>query len=389
VARLAHVVPFLLAGVFAGVGACQGAVDRIYYDDAQTEGGTVGPSGSGFAVGGSVTGLQGKGLVLQNNFGDDLTVESGAASFVFTRRVERGAPYSVSIKSQPADPTQTCTLGGASGTVDATDVTSVTVTCATNAYSVGANVTGLPIAGDAGAPVLQNNGRDDITLLAAGGYTFKTQVVSGDPFKITVLTQPTGGRCVVAGGAGIMRDRDVVAEVSCLPSYIERFTTAPGDWPVQSFGPKPWARHNDIFGSDGNVMGADCCGATGANSTLTSKAFNIAGDSGLLTFWHLYDTEVGHDGGVLEISIGSEAFQDILVAGGKFAENGYTGALGAGTDLSGRQAFTGKTGNVFIRTVVNLPARAARQAVKFRWRYASDNATASTGWYLDTVQVDP
>ena len=37
--------------------------------------------------------------------------------------------------------------------------------------------------------------------------------------------------------------------------------------------------------------------------------------------------ETGFDGGVLEISIGGGAFQDILAAGGTFGVGGYNGTI--------------------------------------------------------------
>jgi len=63
-----------------------------------------------------ITGLSGSGLVLQNNFADDLTVtQSGAATFAST--VQSGGAYNVSVASQPSDPVQTCTIANGSGTV--------------------------------------------------------------------------------------------------------------------------------------------------------------------------------------------------------------------------------------------------------------------------------
>ena len=41
----------------------------------------------------------------------------------------------------------------------------------------------------------------------------------------------------------------------------------------------------------------------------------------------------------------------------------------------------------YVCTVVNLPAAANGQTVKFRFRMASDSSVASTGWRIDKVQV--
>src|SRR5512138_2694059 len=92
------------------------------------------------AVRGSISGLSGTGLVLQNNGGDDLTVQAGATSFQFATALAKGSAYSVSIRTQP---TKLCVMNQGSGTVGDTDVSSVTVTCAL-AYSISTSVSGLP-----------------------------------------------------------------------------------------------------------------------------------------------------------------------------------------------------------------------------------------------------
>ncbi len=82
-----------------------------------------------FTVSGTVTGLKGTGLVLQNNLGDDDAI-GVSGSFSFATALESGASYSVSVKAQPASPAQTCTVDKGSGTIGAADVSDVAVTCA-------------------------------------------------------------------------------------------------------------------------------------------------------------------------------------------------------------------------------------------------------------------
>src|ERR1700721_1333716 len=107
-------------------------------------------------VGGSVSGLQGTGLVLQDNLGNDLPIAS-SGTFVFTTAIAAGSAYSVTVKTQPTNAWQTCTVSGGSGTVAAADITGVVVTCVTNTYSVGGAISGLAGAG----LVLQDNATDD------------------------------------------------------------------------------------------------------------------------------------------------------------------------------------------------------------------------------------
>ena len=64
-----------------------------------------------YTVGGSVSGLQGTGLVLQDNLGNDLSVLS-SGNFVFTTAIATGGAYSITVKTQPTNPWQTCTVTG-------------------------------------------------------------------------------------------------------------------------------------------------------------------------------------------------------------------------------------------------------------------------------------
>lgn len=81
-----------------------------------------------YAVGGTVSGLAGTGLVLQDNGGDDLAVPADGA-FTFPTKVLYGAGYSVTVKTQPGTPAQLCAVVHGEGTVGAANVTSVEVRC--------------------------------------------------------------------------------------------------------------------------------------------------------------------------------------------------------------------------------------------------------------------
>jgi hypothetical protein len=122
------------------------------------------------------------------------------------------------------------------------------------------------------------------------------------------------------------------------------------------------------------------------DNTLDSPSFPVTTASGSLQFSRSFNLESGWDGMVLEISIGGGAFQDILAAGGSFASGGYTGTLGTGSPIAGRQAWTGNSAG-WGTTVVNLPASANGQNVILRWRVGSDTSVAGTGAYVDDVVV--
>jgi len=78
---------------------------------------------------GTVSGLMGSGLVLQDNLGNNLSVSTNG-SFTFTTAIASGSTFNVTVFSQPSNPAQTCGVtAGASGTVASANVTSVVVTC--------------------------------------------------------------------------------------------------------------------------------------------------------------------------------------------------------------------------------------------------------------------
>lgn len=90
-----------------------------------------------FMVGGTVTGLTGAGLVLQNNGGDDLTINANG-TFNFATKIDSGSNYAVTVKTAPSSPIQTCTVtANDTGTVGAADVANVTVNCAAHYPSSG------------------------------------------------------------------------------------------------------------------------------------------------------------------------------------------------------------------------------------------------------------
>jgi 6-phosphogluconolactonase (cycloisomerase 2 family) len=108
------------------------------------------------------------------------------------------------------------------------NVTSVVVTCTTASFAVGGTVTGLTGTG----LVLQNNGGGDRPIAADGAFAFAAPVPSGQPYEVTVLTQPTAPKqsCTVAGGSGTIGSSAANVSVTCLsPSRFAYIANAAGD----------------------------------------------------------------------------------------------------------------------------------------------------------------
>jgi hypothetical protein len=211
-------------GIFAPLVACNsllGELDRIKkkYDEKNgpkpcTENCAAAPAS--YTIGGTVTGLAGTGLVLQNNGADNLSITANG-SFTFSTAIADGASFNVTVLTQPSVPNQLCSVTNATGTVAGVNVTSVAVNCV-NSYTIGGTVTGLAGTG----LVLQNNGGNNLTIATNGSFTFSTASADGASYNVTVLTQPSSPNqmCSVTNGTGTVAGVNVTSvAVNCVNSY--------------------------------------------------------------------------------------------------------------------------------------------------------------------------
>jgi len=148
-------------------------------------------------IAGSVTGLTGSGLVLQNNGGDSLTI-TGNGAFTFKTAVTGTGAYAVTVLTQPITPNQLCTVTSGSGTATA-DVSNVAVNCVL-AYTIGGTVNGVVGTG----MIVKDNGTDNlgITSSNASSFTFAKLVPTGGNYAVSIGTQPSNPTqtCVIAAG---------------------------------------------------------------------------------------------------------------------------------------------------------------------------------------------
>ncbi|MEO7432574.1 MAG: reprolysin-like metallopeptidase [Dokdonella sp.] len=175
------------------------------------------PAGAGtFTVGGTLSGLAGTQVVLQINGSNNLVVVTNGA-FTFPGPLATGAPYAVTVVTQPASPTQTCTVSNGSGTIGSSNVTNVTVACVTpppQTFTIGGTVTALTGSG----LVLKLNGANNLPIAANGSFTFPAGIASGSGYSVTVGTQPTGPAqtCTVINGSGAVGTANVTnVQVDC------------------------------------------------------------------------------------------------------------------------------------------------------------------------------
>jgi hypothetical protein len=92
----------------------------------------------------------------------------------------------------------------------------VLITCTTQAFTVGGQISGL--GPNAPSAVLEDNNGDDLTVSTTGSFTFKTPVLSGAGYSVTVKTPPPGEVCSVSAGSGTVGSGAVTnVVVSCTP----------------------------------------------------------------------------------------------------------------------------------------------------------------------------
>jgi 6-phosphogluconolactonase (cycloisomerase 2 family) len=173
-------------------------------------------------IGGYAAGVLGAGLVLQDNGGDNLAISANGA-FTFPTALPSGTPYSVSVLSPPINPYQNCVITQGAGTTGGDDVTDISVSCKTNAnpaYTIGGTATGVT---GAGAIVLQNNGRDNLTVSANGPFEFAIPIPSGSSYNVTALssTGPQSETCAITNASGTVGAGNVTnVSVACTANVI-------------------------------------------------------------------------------------------------------------------------------------------------------------------------
>jgi hypothetical protein len=191
-------------------------------------GGTQTPSPSSpppasYTIGGTVTGLSGTGLVLQDNTSDSLTLNANG-SFTFPSPVTSGTAYNVSILTQPSNPSQSCTVTNGNGTATA-NVTTIQVGCTTTTsatYTISGTVSNLSGAG----LVLQYNGANNLAITANGNFAFTTAIAGGSTYTVSVLTQPSNPTqsCLVTNGMGTANANVTNVQVTCTTTTGTTYT---------------------------------------------------------------------------------------------------------------------------------------------------------------------
>jgi hypothetical protein len=86
-------------------------------------------------------------------------------------------------------------------------------------YTIGGTLSGLA-AGE--SVVLQNNGKDNLTVSANGAFTFPTTIASGGVYAVTVFSAPTNPAqtCLVTAGSGTATANVIGVTVACTTNPV-------------------------------------------------------------------------------------------------------------------------------------------------------------------------
>ncbi|HEV7473039.1 MAG TPA: carboxypeptidase regulatory-like domain-containing protein [Pyrinomonadaceae bacterium] len=298
---------------------------------------------------------------------------------------------SISPANNAADPNETVTVNLSLVNVGGSPTTNLVATL-------------QPTGGVASPSGPQNYG----VLAGSGGtgtrpFTFVAQGACGSTITLTLALQDG------ATNLGTVTFTMTLGALVTTTTFSENFDgvsppVLPAGWVTAATGVEvnwvtsatnPSSAPNDAFAPDVSNIG---------NTTLDTPTINVPAAGAQLTFRNLFNMEAsgvtptrGFDGMVLEISINGGAFNDITTGGNAFIAGGYTRTIDAtfGSPIAGRLAWSGLSGGTtaaptYITSTINLPAAAAGQPIKLRWRAATDNsavAAGAAGVRIDTVVI--
>jgi extracellular elastinolytic metalloproteinase len=129
--------------------------------------------------------------------------------------------------------------------------------------------------------------------------------------------------------------------------------------------------------------GANCYYANDASTAnelfLTVRPLRRLRSNSELSFWHYYNTEVGYDGGRVQIS--TDDGLTWVDLGSLFTLNGYNGIL---DDNPSTPGFTGLSG-MYIQSKINLSAYAGMNILIRFWMHCDQSVGTTDGWRIDDI----
>lgn len=231
------------------------------------------PPGSVFTLGGTLSGLSGCGLTLQNNGVDNGSgtlpcAAKGSGVLLGGLLLSSGMAYNVTVKTQPTWPRQVCVVANGMGTIGNADVTTIEVTCTTLpgrfiylANGGSSNISGFSIDAASGA------------LTSIAGSPFPAGNV---PYSVTV--DPSGKFAYVANQGDGSVSAFAINTTSGALTTVSGSPFAAGSFP-QSVTVDPSDRFVYVTnGNAGNVSAYTINAASGALTAVVGSPF-AAGNS--------------------------------------------------------------------------------------------------------------
>ncbi len=258
---------------------------------------------------------------------------------------------------------------------------------------------GFPEPGESvllNVPVTNTTGTtiNNVTASVTGGGSASYGTIANGQTVVRPIayTIPSSATCGSLFTVSIALNSDVGSQTPQTVSFVLGVPTFSGN--SQNFDgvtapalPAGWSQTNtgsstgyvtrtDVVASAPNAAYAPAP-TTSSEATLTTTA-RITSATAQLAFKNFYNFESTWDGTILEIQIGSGAYQEIVLAGGSFVSGDYNTTMTATSPFGARRAWSGSS-TTFVDAVVNLPASANGQTVNLRWRTLTDTSQTATG----------
>ncbi|PJZ47236.1 LamG-like jellyroll fold domain-containing protein [Leptospira brenneri] len=188
-----------------------------------------------YLISGTVTGLSGNGLQIQNITGVGTDVINVNSANFSLPPIPAGETYNFSIVSQPTSPSQTCSIttpAATSGTMAAAHIP-VAINCITSSFVVNAQVTGILGTLTAGNELkLTLDGTNTINVTTDGTFPFPGTFLSGGTFSIAI-DNPGGtittGVCSLASSTITIANGTYTIPVNCSNAFqISGTVSSPG-----------------------------------------------------------------------------------------------------------------------------------------------------------------
>src|SRR5208282_5264861 len=172
--------------------------------------------GYNYTISGTISGIIGSGLVLQDNGGDNRSVTTNGA-FAFVTALTTGTTYSVTVLTQPTNPSQTCVVSNSSGTISGSPVQDVAVSCVMNSSPVTVDPSGY-------FAYVANSGPGNIdayTINQTTGALTLTGTFTAGTYPSQVTVDPSGNFAYVANLGDDTISAYTIDNTSGSPTYGE------------------------------------------------------------------------------------------------------------------------------------------------------------------------